>query len=43
VLLHRARTDVQVAGNFLVAASLGEQMQDFLITRRNFDGIQIDH
>jgi hypothetical protein len=34
---------VQAAGNFLVAASLCEQMQDFSITRRDFDGIQIDH
>jgi hypothetical protein len=32
-----------VSGDFLVAASLRKQPQDFLVPGSNFDGFQIDH
>jgi hypothetical protein len=43
VLLHRARTNVELPGNLFVAASLHQQIQDLLVARRDFDLRQIDH
>src|SRR5689334_25387288 len=43
VLLHCARTDVQFAGNFFVAATLDQQLQHFLIAAGDFDPIKIQH
>lgn len=35
--------DVEVSGDFLIAASLRQQPENFLIAGRDLDGVQIDH
>jgi hypothetical protein len=37
MLFDGARTDAQLAGNFLVAAALQQQLQNLSITFRNFE------
>jgi hypothetical protein len=41
VLLHGAGADAQLAGNFLVAATLDQQIQYLLISRRDFHSVQV--
>jgi hypothetical protein len=43
VLLNGARADVELARNFLVAASLDQQIQHLLVAGGNFDLFQIHH
>jgi len=43
MLFDRARADVQPARDFLVAASLHQQIQDLLVPGRHFDFLKIDH
>jgi len=42
MLLYRARTDVGMTGNFLVAATLYQEPQDLLVPRGNLDLVQVD-
>jgi hypothetical protein len=43
MLFDRTRADVELPGNFFVAAALHQQVQNLLIPRRDFDLTQIDH
>src|SRR5258708_34652863 len=43
MLLHGARADTQLPGDFLVAATLDQQIEHLLISRRNFDSVDIHH
>jgi hypothetical protein len=43
VLFHRPGTDAELAGYFLIAATLRKQSQNFFVAGRNFDGVQVDH
>jgi len=40
VLFDRARADVQFRGDFLVAATLYQQLEDFVVATSNFDLIE---
>jgi hypothetical protein len=43
MLFHSPRTDVKLNRNFLVAATLHEQVQNLLVAGRHFDFIQMNH
>jgi hypothetical protein len=43
VLFHGARADAQMPRNFLVAATLHQQIQHLLVTGSDFDFLQVDH
>jgi hypothetical protein len=43
MLFHGTRANTEMARNFLVAASLNEQLQNLLVSRGDFDIVQIDH
>jgi hypothetical protein len=43
VLFDGPGADVQVTGDLFVAASLNEQTQHLLVTRSDFDFIEVDH
>jgi hypothetical protein len=43
VLLHGAGADVELTGDFFVAAALNQQVQHLLVARRNFYGFPVDH
>jgi hypothetical protein len=43
VLFHSARADVQLSRNFLVAASLDQELQHLLIALGDFDLAEIHH
>ena len=43
MLFHGARANTEMARNFLVAASLNQQLQNLLVSRGDFDIVQIDH
>ena len=43
MLLYRAGTDVELACDLLVAATLDQQSQHLLIARRNLDFVEVDH
>src|SRR5882724_10857723 len=43
MLFHGARTDLQLAGNFLVAAPLHQQLENFRIPYSDFDFSNVSH
>jgi hypothetical protein len=43
VLLYGAWANAQLAGDFLIAASLDQQVEHLLVSRRNLDSIEIHH
>ena len=43
MLFYGARTDLQLAGNFFVAATLHQQLENFRIPYGNFDFSNVSH
>jgi hypothetical protein len=43
MLFHSPRADVQLLGDFLVAASFDQQVKNLLIALRDFDVAEIQH